>query len=76
MTDLNLLGQLRVTYAMDLNDRWQFFAGPVANIHITRGNENETVDIAPYEMFRFTGRNTENVKILFQKVITINDFNF
>ena len=60
-TDLNLLGQLRVTYAMDLSDRWQFFAGPVANIHITRGNENETVDIAPYEMFRFTGRNTENV---------------
>ncbi len=59
--DLNLLGQLRVTYVMDLNDRWQFFAGPVANIHITRANANETVDLAPYEMFRFTGRNTENV---------------
>jgi hypothetical protein len=60
-TDLNLLGQLRVTYAMDMSDRWQFFAGPVANIHISRANDNETVDIAPYEMFRFTGRNTENV---------------
>ncbi len=58
---VNVLNQLRVTYAADLDDRWQFFAGPVLNFQVIReGREgNNGTRIAPYHIFEFSSRHAD-----------------
>lgn len=57
---VNMLNQLRVSYATDMNERWQFFAGPVINFQVRRQNDegNRGSNIAPYYILEFSGRNT------------------
>ncbi len=58
---LNALNQLKITYAINLNERWQFFAGPVLNFQVTRldTEEDSRIDTAPYSLLEFSCRNTE-----------------
>jgi hypothetical protein len=58
------LNQLKVTYARDIDDRWQFFAGPVLNVLVAgKNNENSgLIDLAPYHIYEFDGSRT-NTKI-------------
>jgi hypothetical protein len=57
---MNMLHQVRVSYARPLNERWQLFAGPVLNFHMVwdTDNGNGTAGIAPYEMFSFRVRDS------------------
>ncbi|TVR71484.1 MAG: hypothetical protein EA408_09060 [Marinilabiliales bacterium] len=58
---INVLNQLRVTYATDIDNRWQFFAGPVLNVQVVRaGSEgNSGTRVAPYHIFEFSSRHTD-----------------
>ncbi len=58
---INTLNQLRVTFATDLDDRWQFFAGPVLNVQVIRkGNEdNNGGKIAPYHILEYSSRHAD-----------------
>jgi hypothetical protein len=47
---IDILNQLRASYAFDLNDRWQFFAGPVINVHVISKEDNDSRSIAPYSL--------------------------
>ncbi len=58
---INILNQLRVTYAFDLDERWQFFAGPVLNVQVLRkgSEENNGSRIAPYHILEFGSRHAD-----------------
>jgi hypothetical protein len=61
---ITLLNQLKVSYATDIDERWQFFAGPVLNVLVAgKNNENSgLIDLAPYHIYEFDGSRT-NTKI-------------
>jgi hypothetical protein len=52
----NMLNQLKVIYASDINDRWQVFAGPVFNFQL-RDIDSDDNDISPYQPVRYSGKN-------------------
>ncbi|MFP4367650.1 MAG: hypothetical protein ACLFQA_11200, partial [Bacteroidales bacterium] len=52
----NMLNQLKVTYASDISDKWQVFAGPVLNFQ-TRNINNEKTAVSPYRLVRYSGKN-------------------
>lgn len=58
---VNMLNQLRVSFSRDMNERWQIFGGPVLNFHVSWDRENDrgALDIAPYDLFSFSGQHTD-----------------
>jgi hypothetical protein len=55
----DLLNQLRVSYALDLNERWQFFAGPAINVNVTSKEADDSPSIAPYQLLKFDTRDND-----------------
>jgi hypothetical protein len=61
--ELNLLNQLRFTYDIKLNNRLSLFAGPVANIYVTKADNStdpikRTAHFVPYTIV--DGRDADN----------------
>jgi hypothetical protein len=54
---LTLLNQLKVSYARDIDERWQIFAGPVLNVLVSGKNNGESglIDPAPYHIVEYEG---------------------
>ncbi len=58
----NMLNQLKVNYAADLDSGWQIFVGPVLNIQVARKDPgtNEWDNLAPYSILDFSNSRTES----------------
>ena len=57
----NMLHQLKVSYAKDLDPRWQFFIGPVLNIQTVRADPEtgEWINFSPYSILDFSSDRRE-----------------
>lgn len=57
----NMLNQLKVSYASDLDPRWQFFMGPVLNIQTVRidTETGEWINFSPYSILGFSSDRAE-----------------